>query len=280
MRSKPATIFVFAAFVVLLTGIYAFPPARSGYPPQASFIYFPLKPYQNQTVSLDASASSAEGFNDTITKYEWSFGDGTPKLTKTNPYATHNFTQLSTFTITLNVTDKEGLWSTTTKKLTTLAEFPPTANFTWTPKEPFLNQITTFNASNSTLGWAARTQRFSPIQTYRWSFGDGNITSVTNPIITHKYSIPNNYTVSLTVTDADGRTNTKSAIVRVQNFTPKIYDVNGDGKIDLKDVFRVGKAYGSRPGDPKWDSPCDFNHDGIIDLKDYYPVCQHYGEDP
>jgi hypothetical protein len=57
-----------------------------------------------------------------------------------------------------------------------------------------------------------------------------------------------------------------------------VYDVNDDGVIDLKDVFLVGRAYGSRPGDPRWNPVCDFNHDGIIDLKDYFPVCKHYGE--
>jgi len=280
MKPRTSKVIILIAFITLLANLSAFPLAKSAYPPQASFIYWPLTPYQNQTVYFDASASSAEGYNDTITKYEWSFGDGTPKVTKTNPFATHNFTQLTTFIVKLNVTDNEGLWSTTSKTLTTLPEFGPTANFTWSPKEPFFNQTTTFNASNSTVGWCARTQRFSPIQTYRWNFGDGNITTVTNPIITHAFRLPNNYTVSLTITDADGRTSVRSALVRVQNATVKLYDVNLDGVIDLKDVFRVGKAYGTRPGDPKWDPACDFNHDGIIDLKDYYPVCQHYGEDP
>ena len=43
----------------------------SGYPPQASFIYWPAKPYVNMTVQFDASSSTPEGFNDTIIRYEW-----------------------------------------------------------------------------------------------------------------------------------------------------------------------------------------------------------------
>jgi parallel beta-helix repeat protein len=55
-------------------------------------------------------------------------------------------------------------------------------------------------------------------------------------------------------------------------------DVNADKKVDLKDVFAVGKAYGSRLGDPRYDPNLDINNDGIIDLKDYFIVCKNYGQ--
>jgi hypothetical protein len=52
----------------------------------------------------------------------------------------------------------------------------------------------------------------------------------------------------------------------------------------VKDVYKVGKAYGSAeppepspPGHP-WDSDCDINNDGKVNVKDYYIVCKHYGE--
>lgn len=54
-------------------------------------------------------------------------------------------------------------------------------------------------------------------------------------------------------------------------------DVNHDLKVDLKDVYRTGKAYGSYPGHPAWDPRCDTNHDSKIDLMDYYLVCRNYG---
>jgi hypothetical protein len=55
-------------------------------------------------------------------------------------------------------------------------------------------------------------------------------------------------------------------------------DVNADGKDDLKDVFRVGKAYGSYPGHPRYDKNADINDDGKVDLKDYFTVCKNYGK--
>jgi parallel beta-helix repeat protein len=55
-------------------------------------------------------------------------------------------------------------------------------------------------------------------------------------------------------------------------------DINHDTKVDLRDVFRTGKAYGSTPGSPSWDPHCDINHDGKVDLMDYYFVCKNYGK--
>jgi hypothetical protein len=56
------------------------------------------------------------------------------------------------------------------------------------------------------------------------------------------------------------------------------WDINKDGKVDLKDVFAVARAYGSHPGDPNWNPACDINQDLKVDLKDYYAVCRHFGK--
>jgi PKD repeat protein len=252
----------------------------AGYPPTASFVYWPATPYENQTVNFDASSSSPEGFNDTITKYQWTFGDGT-KITETDPMVTHAYLNSGTFIITLNVTDNEGLWSTTSKPIKILPEFGPTANFTWTPKTSVINETVTFDASKSTQGWSKKAGRFSPIINYKWNFGDdtGNIT-VTNPTINHVFTQPNNYTVYLTVTDDVGRKNTVSAIVQVMNKTIKAYDINNDGVIDGGDLIIVARAYGSTPGYPGWNPVADINHDGVVDGSDLILVARHYGEDP
>jgi PKD repeat protein len=253
----------------------------AGYPPQASFAYWPVTPYLNMTVDFDASSSTPEGFGDVITQYEWNFGDGTSKITETDPYISRAYQITGTFNVTLKVTDNEGLWSTTTKPITILPEFGPTANFTWIPVTPVINETVTFDASGSTLGWCARTQRYSPIQNYTWNFGDGTGSFTTSSyIITHSYTQPNNYTVLLTVRDADGRVSTKTALIQVLNFTIKIYDFNGDGIIDMKDVRRAAKAFGAEPDDPNWDPVVDVNHDNIIDMKDIRAVAKNFGKDP
>jgi hypothetical protein len=51
-----------------------------------------------------------------------------------------------------------------------------------------------------------------------------------------------------------------------------------DCKVDLKDVFAAGKAFGSVPGDAKWNTNADLNHDYKIDLKDYFAICKKFGK--
>jgi hypothetical protein len=55
-------------------------------------------------------------------------------------------------------------------------------------------------------------------------------------------------------------------------------DVNGDRKVDLKDVYCVGFAYGATIGHPRWDAVCDINNDDKVDLKDYFVTCRNYGK--
>jgi hypothetical protein len=60
-------------------------------------------------------------------------------------------------------------------------------------------------------------------------------------------------------------------------------DVNADGTVDVKDVYKVALAYGTslegpNPPGRTYNPNCDINGDGKIDVKDYYIVCKHYGE--
>jgi hypothetical protein len=56
-----------------------------------------------------------------------------------------------------------------------------------------------------------------------------------------------------------------------------IADTNYDGKVDLKDYYRVTKAYGSYPGHPRWDPIADLNKDGKVDLFDVFTCAKAYG---
>jgi hypothetical protein len=257
--------------------------SSSGYPPQASFAYWPAAPYENMTVNFDASSSTPEGFNDTITKYEWNFGDGTPKVIKQgnppNPTTTHQYVNAGQYAITLNVTDNEGLWCTTSKPITTYPEFGPKANFTYEPQGNILvNQTITFDATGCTSGWSKQLGDYSPIINYNWNWGDDAIIDTANPITTHNYTQPANYTVTLIITDSAGRTDTASTIIQIYNATAHPWDVNGDKKVDIKDILIVAKAYGTNPGDSNYDPRADVNGDTKIDIKDILLVAKHYGE--
>jgi rhodanese-related sulfurtransferase len=87
-----------------------------------------------------------------------------------------------------------------------------------------------------------------------------------------------NYTISAYAWPVPGETYTgDNALVDGGVFISIPGDVNGDKKVDLKDVFAVGKAYGSVMGDSRYDTNLDINSDGKIDLKDYFTTCKNYG---
>lgn len=251
-------------------------------PPQAAFTYSPLLIYQNMTVTFDASSSSAEGYNDTIVSYEWTINDpyDPQYIMTTIPETEHIFEFPGIFIVELNVTDNEGLWSTTSKPIVVQPEFDPTANFTWLPSTPIISETITFDASSSELGWSAARQEFSPIVSYIWVFGDGGVNTSSNPTMTHEYTDPGNYSVTLTVVDEAVRSDEITKIVEVLNITVKTYDVTNDGFIDIKDLLAAALAYGSQPGDPDWNPRADVNLDGFVDIKDILAIALHYGEDP
>lgn len=60
-------------------------------------------------------------------------------------------------------------------------------------------------------------------------------------------------------------------------------DINHDLKVDVKDIYAVGRAYGTSAAGPNpegryWNPHCDINEDAKIDMKDYYPACKNYGK--
>jgi parallel beta-helix repeat protein len=55
-------------------------------------------------------------------------------------------------------------------------------------------------------------------------------------------------------------------------------DVNMDGKVDGKDIAIVALAFGTVPGDPRWNALADVNADQRIDGKDMTIVAIHFGK--
>jgi hypothetical protein len=57
-------------------------------------------------------------------------------------------------------------------------------------------------------------------------------------------------------------------------------DINGDLKVDIKDLVLVIKYFGSYPGHPtkSWNPNADINCDNKVDIKDLVLVIKHYGE--
>ena len=97
-----------------------------------------------------------------------------------------------------------------------------------------------------------------------------------------------NYTISAYVNPVLGETDTADNMFIDGLVTVAMAgDVNGDGKVDVKDIYTVAKAYASfgpdyfYPGSPPqrgWKPECDINGDNKVDLKDFYMTCKNYGK--
>ena len=173
--------------------------------PVALFTLAPDTINTGEHVAFDASASyDPDG---TIVSYLWKFGDGTKG---TGVTADHVFNGNGAYTVTLIVTDDDGATGSTTSIVTVL-NISPVAAFTENTTSVSENEAIAFDASGS----------YDPdgtIVSYYWKFGDG--TTATGVSIAHAYSQDGTYTVSLTVTDDDGKTDATTATMAVLNKAP------------------------------------------------------------
>jgi hypothetical protein len=180
-------------------------------PPQAAFTYSPVDSYVNMNITFDASPSVAEGYGVALVDYEWDFGDGTPKVSTTNPVKAHTFAQLSNYLVTLKVTDSQGLWCATSRFITILNPTGPKADFSWNHVDSYVNMNITFDGSASTTQ-----ANYVRIVNYQWDFGDGTpMVNTPNNVTSHTFSLVNNYPVTLKVTDSLGLWYAASKIITI-----------------------------------------------------------------
>jgi RHS repeat-associated protein len=153
-----------------------------------------------QTIIFNGTGSTAPS-GQTIIHYDWNFGDG---LTGTGSAPTHAYGSAGPFTVSLSVTDTSG-GANTASTTATIAALPG-AN----PGGPYsgnVGQTITFNGTGSTAPSG------QTIIHYDWNFGDGLTGTGSAP--THAYGSAGPFTVSLSVTDTSGGTNTASTTATI-----------------------------------------------------------------
>jgi hypothetical protein len=88
-----------------------------------------------------------------------------------------------------------------------------------------------------------------------------------------------NYAISAYAWPVPGETNMASNNCTGGQITVTIPgDVNGDFKVDLKDLVILASAYGSKPGAPNWNPNADIDGKGTVGLSDLVILAQHYGQ--
>jgi serine protease len=142
------------------------------------------------------TSSDSDG---TVDNWSWDFGDGNSSADQ-NPV--HTYAADGTYSVALTVTDNEGATGTNTQDVVINANnVAPISSYTYTVADL---TVTFSDGSSDSDG---------TVDSYSWDFGDGNSSTEQNPV--HSYSSGGSYTVSLTVTDNQGSTDTSSQTVSV-----------------------------------------------------------------
>jgi len=185
-------------------------------PTVSRFTFSPTNPTINQDVSFNGSSSTVN--NGT---FNWDFGDG---QTGTGVTTTHRYNRGGTFTVTLSVTSDSRATSTSSRTINVSMTLPPTtANFTFSPTTPSINQDVTFTATTTVAGpgfpggpGGGGVQVLGAM--YNWDFGDGS--TGTGPSTTHRFTRAGTFAVTLRVTSDAGLTATTTRQLTVTGTLP------------------------------------------------------------
>ena len=154
----------------------------------------------------------------------------------------------------------------------------------------------TFNAAQVTEGTVTVADSSFTNNNFQWSEADGTLTAVLQfgktgdenltyeePVKLATITLPlkDGVTGNITATiskaaaagageDAGPQVDAAIATATASVFIAS-YDVNGDGKIDLKDIAEAQRYYQAKTGDENWTKAqtADVNGDGVVDIQDY-----------
>jgi hypothetical protein len=173
----------------------------------------------NQDINFDGTASyDPEGF--AISSYLWDFDDGN---TSTSDIVDYQFANDGIYNVTLMVIDNAGANDTDWIIITILNRDPIIDSVSKTPDSPAMNEDVTINVSAS--------DDDGIVVKYQWQFGDGNTywENSTNAgdgtfdgKTQHSYPSRSTYTVTITIWDDDGATNSTQITVVIANSPPDV----------------------------------------------------------
>jgi len=166
-----------------------------------------------QTIQFNGTATDPD--DDDIDEWHWDFGDGTTS-SKQNP--THQYPNGGTFDVTLTVTDSRGVTGSIRKTIEVAGppnQPPVIEDIDAAPQNPAVNGDVNFSVDVTDPD-----QPQGTAFTYLWDFGDGNTSTAAAP--QHSFDTEGTYTVEVTVTDAQGDTDTATIDVTVGNDPPEI----------------------------------------------------------
>ncbi len=176
-------------------------------PPTASFSADPTNILSGESVSFDASDSSASQ-SSSINSYQWDFDeDGTYDSSGISTSYTYETPGL--YDAELKVTDNWGISDTATVLIIVRNRYPE-ADFSYSPTNPTTADEIQFTDES--------TDPDGSVVTWKWEFGDGE--SSTEKTVTHRYENDGSYDVNLTIMDNHATSDSISKTIKVGNQQP------------------------------------------------------------
>jgi PKD repeat protein len=175
------------------------PPAQ---PPQVN-LSGPAQAQINQQVTFDGSGAVASTPLDEPA-FIWNFGDGATGAGRT---VNHVYPQAGQYEVSLTVSDQNGLSGSASVMIEITPPPPPPVAVIVGPDRAIVNQSVTFDAATSKVA--------TQIVNFAWDFGDGH-TATNAAQVTHAYTAPGSYPISLTLTDEFGQTGSATKAVTVE----------------------------------------------------------------
>lgn len=185
--------------------------------PESKLTASPLAGCGPLTVNFQDNSINGSG---TINQWLWDFNDGSPAGNIQNP--SHTYQTVGSYNVSLKVTDNNGCSNTKTNNNFITVTSAPVARFNTSTPTVACVAPHTVNFTNTSTGIGL---------TYQWDFGNGLTSTLANPSTT--YNAFGVYTVSLTVIDASGCSDT-----RTQNGYVTIQPISADFSVDNDSICR------------------------------------------
>ncbi|NUM56142.1 MAG: PKD domain-containing protein [Candidatus Hydrogenedentes bacterium] len=167
----------------------------------ADFSAAPLLVTVNENVQFTDESAVAPGENPIIS-WKWTFGDG-KQSTLQNPK--HKYKNPGTYSVTLTVASIDNMDTAVRQNYITVeAAEGPDADFIGEPTNPPANTPVSF----TDMSFAG--DKAKDIESWFWTFGDTATSTAQNPM--HTYTNVGQFTVSLTVTNSNGASDTETKI--------------------------------------------------------------------
>lgn len=133
--------------------------------------------------------------------------------------------------------------------------------------------------TDATLSWGGGTAE--PLVTYNVHFDTANppVQQVATGLSTASYApgtLQRGQTYYWRVVAVRGSVQTAGPVWSLQTAPAKAGDIDGDGEVNIFDVFVIAECWGSQAGDPLYHPAADLDGDGAINIFDVFVLAENW----